>query len=677
MKSPPNNSRDLANQPFSFKLVPPSSSSGICKSELILSCNFDLLAEQYPEFRDAWSQALLQGQKSRTETTFNSTAFNRALTRSLLDQHFHLLLPSLPEGRLCPPIPNRANYVLWLRELIASCANDLERFSSRWPEGGDGEDQMQQIHQLETETKSGWHFQGIDIGTGVSAIYPLLLSTSLFAKSDALTDKEGDGKITDSGPNTKMPNAQCNYRNLENTWKFLATDIDPVAVESARTNVEANHLDNQIFVVQVDSNSNTNDSDLRIDEKSRTDTHKGPLFGAMTKARSSSMFHTSKPSSADKTYTATKAFDLYDLSMYPKFDFVMTNPPFYSTLDEASTPRAGDKRSRTEMTSNEAVYCHSHNDDFNNDIGSTVSCRDNTNGQRGPLDEGGDLGFIMAILRDSQFFRHHVTWYTSLVAKRSSLEVVLRRLQTLDGIWGNRGQIRTVEFRQGNSGYDSDHDGNNRKGEPIRCSPRVRWGIGWTYVRAAARCSACRITSGLTSFNVSMSSKARIADREVNANDHEKNGRGQISSRETSCEHFTEACSDEMVSRLMVYFNSFREPSLKCIHRTRNGSPCVTAIEKRFANRASLYPTFHKLDEDNANLPVAGHFIIDAFVRVAKSSNHTRSDQTGIEIEVLIEAYSHTKRGSILVDKIRGSMPGEIKRTNRRWRRLEKTGNAR
>lgn len=664
------------NKLYSFTLIPPSSFNGISKSEFVLSCNFDHLAKQYPEFQDAWSQAVSSGETSRTAAPFNSTVFNKALTRSLLHHHFHLLLPSLPEGTLCPPIPNRANYVLWLRELIASCAYDLERFSSRCPEGEHGEHQVQPCNQIKTANQMELRFQGIDIGTGVSAIYPLLLCTSLFAQSDALMDRERDGNITDSSPNSEMSNAHYSSRRIEKTqrrsdvfWKFLATDIDPLAVESARTNVEANHLENQICVVQVESSSNRNDSYLPSDEQNQNNALEGPLFAAMTEAKCSDMFQISKLSTTNKTHTTTNQCDVQDLSTFPKFDFVMTNPPFYSTLEEANTPRAGDKRSRTEMTLNEAVYSHSYHHDFNYDKTGTENFRDVTKGQSGSSDEGGDVGFIMAIMKDSQFFRHHVTWYTSLVAKRSSLEIVLHRLQTLDGIWGNRGQIRTVEFRQGSMGFDNGQDGNSRKDGAMRCNPRVRWGIGWTYERAAARCRACRVISGLTYFNVSMSGKTSNADSVVDANGDENYDSG--------CGNGTAAYLDEIVSRLMAYFNSFREPSLTCTRHIRNGSPCVTAIEKRFDNSASFYATSHKLEEDNENLPVAGHFLIDTFVRAATSGSDTPSEQTGIEFEVIIEAYSHTKHGSVLVDKIRGPMPGEIRRTNRRWRRLKKTGYAR
>ncbi|KAL9183339.1 hypothetical protein ACHAXT_005126 [Thalassiosira profunda] len=359
------------------------------------------LADKYPEFASAWAE--LQSGRNQSEehndagtTPATPTAlasrvshkFNAALSRSLLHHHFQLDLPSLPPGRLCPPIPNRANYACWIRELLVASERDLCRFNPEYAadtglgieDGGDN------------VGGRGWRHRGIDIGTGVSAIYPLLLSTELFAETDAFHQNKTD--------------------NGGEQWKFLATDIDPLAIQSARANVQANHLEDRIFVMQVEDKTTSAESG---GEK----TQKGPLHAAMEEAKKLPAFQ-----SQDGT---------------PKIDFVMTNPPFYETATEASEPRAGDKRSRTDMSANEGVYT------TNTGIGDDMD--DNAGENRS---DGGDVGFVAAIMADSQTFLREVTWYTSLVAKRSSLDALLKKLQTLDGVWGNRGQIRTVEFRQGN-----------------------------------------------------------------------------------------------------------------------------------------------------------------------------------------------------------------------------------
>ncbi|KAJ4213557.1 hypothetical protein NW759_010977 [Fusarium solani] len=67
------------------------------------------------------------------------------LTKTLLKLDFGLEI-ELPDDRLCPPVTNRHNYVLWLKGLLDSTSYE----------------------------KPGSKLVGLDIGTGASCIYPLL-----------------------------------------------------------------------------------------------------------------------------------------------------------------------------------------------------------------------------------------------------------------------------------------------------------------------------------------------------------------------------------------------------------------------------------------------------------------------------------------------------------------------
>jgi len=337
----------------------------------------------------------------------------------------------------------------------------------------------------------------------------------------------------------------------------------------------------------------------------------------------------------------------------------MTNPPFYASLSEATVPRAGDKRARIDMSANESVYQQrTTTTTFTTTPSTSVENVTDVNEVCHVAEHGGggDVGFITSIINDSQYFRHHVTWYTSLIAKRSSLDAILRKLNTLDGVWGNRGQIRTVEFRQSNIIGSIDNADEIR--ERVGSSPRVRWGIAWTYERAIGRCSACRVRRGMQSFDVWISSITGDAD------DNRAKG----------------AC-DEVASRLITYFENVRDTSLKCSHQRREygcdeklqsgkrSAWCVTAVEERFCNNS--FPTRSPTttnENDNKNLPIEGHFVIDAFLESTGSQNDNRE----VCVTVVLECYSHTKYGSVVIDKIRNLMPGEIGRTNRRWRRLLK-----
>jgi hypothetical protein len=75
---------------------------------------------------------------------FNDPASVMQLTKSLLKADFGLQI-HLPDDRLCPPVTNRHNYIVWLKGLLDSTSYDS---------------QPQRV--------------GLDIGTGASCIYPLL-----------------------------------------------------------------------------------------------------------------------------------------------------------------------------------------------------------------------------------------------------------------------------------------------------------------------------------------------------------------------------------------------------------------------------------------------------------------------------------------------------------------------
>eukprot|EP00466_Bigelowiella_natans_P017952 jgi/Bigna1/88320/estExt_fgenesh1_pg.C_300147 len=121
---------------------------------------------------------------------FNDPKATIALTRALLKKDFNLEW-QIPPGRLCPPVPNRLNYVLWLQDLL----------------------------KLNKPSKENQPVVGIDIGTGANCIYPLL-GTSL-----------------------------CK------SWSFIATDADEKALEIAKMNVDANHLQSRIQLRKVDQSA--------------------------------------------------------------------------------------------------------------------------------------------------------------------------------------------------------------------------------------------------------------------------------------------------------------------------------------------------------------------------------------------------------------------------------------
>ncbi|TKX21206.1 U6 small nuclear RNA (adenine-(43)-N(6))-methyltransferase-like protein [Elsinoe australis] len=111
------------------------------------------------------------------------------LTKSLLKRDFNLSL-ALPPDRLCPPIPIRWSYILFITRLLSSTT-----------------------HPLSTPTP----LTGLDIGTGASAIYALLFTSP-----------------------------HCPLSHPPTSLKMHATEIDAPSLVSAATNIATNALSSRI-----------------------------------------------------------------------------------------------------------------------------------------------------------------------------------------------------------------------------------------------------------------------------------------------------------------------------------------------------------------------------------------------------------------------------------------------
>ncbi|KAI3320167.1 hypothetical protein HD806DRAFT_248942 [Xylariaceae sp. AK1471] len=240
--------------------------------------DFYRLGLKYPEFG-----AML---KDGVYLDFTDPAAVMQLTRTLLKEDFGLQI-NLPPDRLCPPVPNRHNYILWLKDLVDSTSSSYSE-------------------QYEPKRR----VTGLDIGTGASLIYPLL---------------------------------GCAQR----PWHFTATDIDIESLASARTNARTNHLQSRI----------------RIVGRAALD----PLI-------------------------PLKELDINNL------DFVMVNPPFYTSNTELLDLAAQKSRPPSSACTGAPVE---------------MVC------------EGGEVGFVQRMINESLVLRERVQWYTAMLGKQSSLEVLI------------------------------------------------------------------------------------------------------------------------------------------------------------------------------------------------------------------------------------------------------------
>ncbi|KAI0482032.1 hypothetical protein GGR56DRAFT_165997 [Xylariaceae sp. FL0804] len=150
------------------------------KSLYTVEPDFHRLGQQDHEFQD-----LL---KHGSHLDFTDPRSVMQLSKTLLKLDFGLQL-DLPTDRLCPPIPNRHNYILWLKGLLDS---------SYLPSDAPSPERR---------------LTGLDIGTGASLIYPLL---------------------------------GC----VQRPWSFVATDVDPKSLGYARKNAELNGYQSRIRIVQ-------------------------------------------------------------------------------------------------------------------------------------------------------------------------------------------------------------------------------------------------------------------------------------------------------------------------------------------------------------------------------------------------------------------------------------------
>ncbi|KAF9880107.1 hypothetical protein CkaCkLH20_02061 [Colletotrichum karsti] len=168
---------------------------------------------------------------------------------------------------------------------------------------------------------------------------------------DSTTYDDPDRKVVGLDIGT---GASCIYPLLgctQRRWSFFATDIDDKSISYAKRNIDRNNLQNRISVVARRPEDNL----VPLDE-----------LGADT------------------------------------LDFVMTNPPFYKSEEEAeicASKKADPKKSAFTMAPNEQFT------------------------------SGGELGFVGRILEDSLVLRERVQWYTAMFGMKSSFETFIGRLR--------------------------------------------------------------------------------------------------------------------------------------------------------------------------------------------------------------------------------------------------------
>lgn len=123
-------------------------------------------------------EGFVQANKFNTESIdFANPEAVRMLNKALLKQYYSISFWEIPENYLCPPIPGRADYIHHMADLLA----------------------LSNKGTIPTGSK----VMVLDIGTGASCIYPII----------------GHGAYG---------------------WHFVASDVDPAALQSARQIISSN-----------------------------------------------------------------------------------------------------------------------------------------------------------------------------------------------------------------------------------------------------------------------------------------------------------------------------------------------------------------------------------------------------------------------------------------------------
>ena len=125
---------------------------------------------------------------------FNDSNAVLHLNKALLAHYYHVTKWQIPEGYLCPPIPGRADYIHYIADLLTS--------------------------KDQPKVPTGKNIRVLDVGTGANCIYPIIGSQSY-------------------------------------GWKFIGTDIDPVAVKTARVIVQSNPCLSKLITLRLQADSNS------------------------------------------------------------------------------------------------------------------------------------------------------------------------------------------------------------------------------------------------------------------------------------------------------------------------------------------------------------------------------------------------------------------------------------
>ncbi|KAI3922637.1 hypothetical protein MKX01_006326 [Papaver californicum] len=430
--------------------------------------DFQQLASLYPSFEPFVFYSPREGRPRIDWTDFNAT---RELTRVLLF-HDHGLHWWIPDGQLCPTVPNRSNYIHWIEDLLSS------EVIAKTNVSGDDHNKM----------------RGFDIGTGANCIYPLL-GASLLGWSFVGSD------VTDVALEWAEYNVKSNphLSELVEIRRAGSAGKKNISQEAADANgllaTETELCSEQVIGEEIESVAKVSDvvsnsqesADAHGQLAAKTERCSEQVIGEETESvvKVSDVVSDSQEAAAADGQLATekerclveiireeesevnvpdavseleeKASDepgvlLGVVKNGERFDFCMCNPPFFESMEEAGlNPKTSCGGTLAEMV-----------------------C------------PGGELAFISRIIEDSAVLKQSFRWYTSMVGRKINLKLLTSKLREV-GV----SVVKTTEFVQGHT---------------------CRWGLAWSFIPPATKIIASHKTP-----NTNMSFMLEGIQRQISA----------------------------------------------------------------------------------------------------------------------------------------------------------------
>ncbi|KAI3891988.1 hypothetical protein MKW92_017528 [Papaver armeniacum] len=403
--------------------------------------DFQQLASLYPSFQPFVFYSPRDGRPRIDWTDFDST---RELTRVLLF-HDHGVHWWIPDGQLCPTVPNRSNYIHWIEDLLSS------EVIAKTNVSGDDHNKV----------------RGFDIGTGANCIYPLLGASLL-------------------------------------GWSFVGSDVTDVALEWAEYNVKSNpHLSELIEIRRAGSAGKSvsqESADASGQLATETERCSEQVIGEETEsvAKVSDVVSDSQEAAASSGQLATETKRCSEQVVGEETESVAKVAVGVSDSQEAAAANNGQLAAETERCSEEIIketesefkvldvvseledkssdetgvllgvvkdgerfdFCMCNPPFFESMEEAGLNPKTACGGTPAEMVcPGGELAFISRIIEDSAVLKQSFRWYTSMVGRKINLKLLTSKLREV-GV----SVVKTTEFVQGHT---------------------CRWGLAWSFIPPA------------------------------------------------------------------------------------------------------------------------------------------------------------------------------------------------